>query len=65
MKAWLIALLCCVAMSAMLAYAQGADEGYQIARVVSFERVAADAQHLGDSDHYKISMRQHVIRCDH
>jgi hypothetical protein len=57
MKTWLIAVSCCVAMSAMLAYAQGADEGYQIARVVSFERVPADAQHLGDSDHYKISMR--------
>jgi hypothetical protein len=41
-------------MAAMLAYAQSADEGYQMARVVSFERVAANAQHMGDSDHYKI-----------
>jgi hypothetical protein len=53
----LIALLCCVATFAMLAYAQSADEGYQMARVVSFERFAANAQHPEDSDRYKISMR--------
>lgn len=57
MKTRLVALSCCVAMAAMLAYAQSADEGYQMARVVSFERAAADAQHMGDSDNYKISMR--------
>ena len=44
-------------MAAMLAYAQSADEGYQTARVVSFEKVAANAQHMADSDRYKISMR--------
>jgi hypothetical protein len=57
MKKWLIALLCCISAAAMLVYAQGADEGYQMARVVSFERSAANAQHLTDSDNYKISMR--------
>ncbi len=57
MKTHLGVLLCCIAMAAMLAYAQGADEGYQMARVVSFERLAANAQHMEDSDRYKISMR--------
>jgi hypothetical protein len=44
-------------MAAALAYAQGADEGYQTARVVAFERVAADSQHMAEGDRYKISMR--------
>jgi len=57
MKTFLIALLCCIMMAAMLAYAQSADEGYQMARVVSFERAAADAQHMEKSDNCKISMR--------
>jgi hypothetical protein len=57
MKTCLVALSCCITMVAMLAYAQSADESYQMARVVSFERVAADAQHMADSDRYKISMR--------
>ncbi|MGB8768482.1 MAG: hypothetical protein WCC92_02635 [Candidatus Korobacteraceae bacterium] len=57
MKTSLVALSCCITMAVMLAYAQSADEGYQMARVVSFERVAADAQHMENSDRYKISMR--------
>lgn len=57
MKTCLIALSCWLTMAAMLAYAQSADEGYQMARVVSFERFAANAQHPEDSDRYKISMR--------
>ena len=57
MKTRLIALSCCVAMAAMLAYSQSGDEGYQMARVVSFEKLAANAQHPEDSDRYKISMR--------
>ena len=40
-----------------MAFAQGGDEGYQPARVVAFERVAADAQHMENQDQYKISMR--------
>ena len=44
-------------MAAVLAYAQSGDEGYEMARVASFERAAADAQHMADSDRYKISMR--------
>jgi hypothetical protein len=57
MKTRLIALSYCIAMATMLAYAQGADEGYQTARVVAFERVAADSQHMAEGDRYKISMR--------
>lgn len=57
MKTSLVALSCCLTMAVMLAYAQSADEGYQMARVVSFERVAADAQHMANGDQYKISMR--------
>jgi hypothetical protein len=57
MKTCLVALSCCITMAAMLAYAQSGDEGYQMARVVSFERAAADAQHMENSDRYKISMR--------
>ncbi len=57
MKTCLVALFCCITMAAMLAHPQGMDEGYQMARVVSFEKVAANAQHMSDSDQYKISMR--------
>jgi hypothetical protein len=57
MKTRLVALSCCIAMAAMLAYAQNADEGYQMAKVVAFEKLAADAQHMENGDQYKISMR--------
>lgn len=57
MKTFLIAVACCIAMAMMLAYAQSADEGYQMARIVSIERVAANAQHMEGTDNYKISMR--------
>jgi len=51
-----VVLLCFMAMAVMLAYTQGADEGFQMARVVAFDRVAANAQHMENSDNYKISM---------
>jgi len=57
MKKWSMALLCLVVMAAMLANAQSADEGYQMATVVSIVRVPADAQHPENADRYKISMR--------
>jgi hypothetical protein len=57
MRKCLVALSCCITMAAMLAYAQSADEDYQMARVVSIERVAANAQHMENEDNYKISMR--------
>lgn len=57
MKKCLIAFACCIALVALLAHAQSADEGYQTARVVSIEKEAADAQHMSDSDRYKIAMR--------
>jgi len=55
MRTRLVVLSCCMAMAAMLAYAQDAD--YQMARVVAFERVPADVQHPEKADTYKISMR--------
>ena len=57
MKTCLVVLSCCITMAAMLAYAQSADEGYQMAKVVAIERVAANAQHMENEDNYKISMR--------
>jgi len=57
MKAWLVAVSCCITMAAMLAYGQSTDEGYQTAKVVAYERLAANAQHMEDSGGYKISMR--------
>ena len=56
MKKCLVALSC-VTLAAMMAFAQSADEGYQPARVVSFENVALDARHPENSGGYKISMR--------
>jgi hypothetical protein len=57
MKKCSMALLCLVAMGATLAYAQNADEGFQMATVVSIDKVAADAQHPENADSYRISMR--------
>ncbi len=57
MKATLLAVMCCLLLAATLSYAQGGDEGYQMARIVSIERVAANAQHMEKSDNYKIFMR--------
>jgi hypothetical protein len=52
-----IALLCCLALIATLIYAQNADSGFQMARVVSFEKLVASEQHPENSDHYKMTMR--------
>lgn len=57
MKTRLVVLSCCITMAAMLANAQSADEGYQTARVLAIEKLAANAQHMEDSGGYKISMR--------
>jgi len=57
MKTCLVAIACSITLAAMLAYGQSADEGYQMARVVAFEKVVANAQHMADSERYKISMR--------
>ena len=57
MKLFIAALLCCCVMTAVFACAQGMDEGFQMARVAAFDHVAADAQHMENSDQYKISMR--------
>ena len=55
-KCWIV-LTCFITMAAMFAYAQGADEGFQMATVVSIDKFAADAQHPENADRYKISMR--------
>ena len=57
MKTYRVAILCCIATAAMLAYAQSADEGYQTATVLSIEKLAANAQHMEEGDRFKISMR--------
>jgi len=56
MKRFAIATLCCLALTATLAFAQGGD-GFQTATVNSIEKLANDARHPSDLDHYKISMR--------
>ena len=57
MKKKLLVLSCVVAITALLSFAQSGDEGYQTGRVVAFEKVTANAQHMEDSGQYKISMR--------
>ena len=57
MKIGLVILSCCMAMATVLAYAQGGDEGFQMGRVVSIEKMAENAQHMSDEINYKISMR--------
>jgi len=57
MKTYMVAIGCCITMAAMLAYAQSADEGYQMATVASIEKLANDGKHPEDLDRYKISMR--------
>ena len=56
MKRYVAAILCCITMTCMLAYAQSADDGFQTATVVSIEKLAADAQHMEKGDQFKISM---------
>ena len=57
MKRFSAAVLCCCMLTATFACAQGMDEAFQMARVVAFDHVAANAQHMENSDQYKISMR--------
>ena len=57
MKKSLFAFVVCISLAAVLAYAQGGDEGYQMAKVVAFEKVASDAQHMENAGQYKIAMR--------
>jgi len=56
MKTWVIAILCCIITAGVFAYAQSADDGYQMATVVSIEKLANDAQHMEKGDQFKISM---------
>jgi len=57
MKKFAIVLAGCMAMVAMLAYAQSMDPGYEMARVVSFEKMAVSEQHPEYGDQYKMAMR--------
>ena len=56
MKKFSITVLACLALLAAIAHAQGAEDGFQTAQVVSIERVAADARHPENADQYKIAM---------
>jgi len=56
MKRRAIAMLGCITLAAVFAFAQGGDEGFQTATVVSIEKLAADAQHMEKGDQFKISM---------
>lgn len=57
MKTRVVILVCCVALTAVLACAQAMDDGFQPARVVGIEKMAENAQHMSDETRYKISMR--------
>ena len=56
MKTRLVILSCCIALFSVLAHAQ-ADDGFQMARVMSIEKLASNAQHMSDEINYKILMR--------
>ena len=49
-----LAVICLIAMLSVVAFAQ---DGYQPARVVAFEKVASSPQHPENADKYKISMQ--------
>jgi len=55
MKTRLIALSCCIALTAVLAYAQTGD--FQPATIVSIDKLASNAQHPEEGDHYRIGIR--------
>jgi len=54
MKKHLVAVVCLLALVSVLAVAQ---DGYQPARVVAFEKVASSPQHPENADKYKMSMQ--------
>ena len=57
MKKRAIALAGCVVLVAVFVYAQSLDPGYEMARVVSFEKMAVSEQHPEYGDRYKIALR--------
>ena len=57
MQKRLFALSCLLVIATIVVYSQTADDGFQPARVVSIDRVPADARHPENADQYKISMR--------
>ena len=57
MKTRLVVSFCLIAMIATLAHAQAADNSFQPATIVAFERAAADAQHMENEDYYNVMMK--------
>ena len=51
-----IALSFFLITATLVATAQTTDDGFQMAKVVSIDRVPADARHPENADQYKISM---------
>ena len=49
-------VFCLIVLAAALALAQS-EEGFQPARIVSFEKLANSMQHPENNDRYKIAMR--------
>ena len=50
-------LLVCIVIAATVANGQGADEGFQTAKVVSIDHIPAHARHPEKADQYKVAMR--------
>jgi P pilus assembly chaperone PapD len=57
MKTRLLAVTCFVALAALIAYAQTTPPGFEMATVVSIDKVPADARHPENANQYKIAMR--------
>ena len=57
MKTRLLAVTCFAVLVALLASAQTAPPGYEMATVVSIDKVSADARHPENANQYKIAMR--------
>ena len=51
-----IAVLCCIALATAFAVSQS-EEGFQPAKIVSFEKLANSMQHPENNDRYKMAMR--------
>ena len=57
MRFWLVALSCLLLTASIFVFAQNDDAGYQMASVVSIDKVPANAQHPENAGRYKIAMR--------
>ena len=57
MKTGLLVVTCFVVLAALIASAQTAPAGFEMATVVSIDKVPADARHPENADRYRIAMR--------